>query len=162
ASVAPAVGSVRVSRSAAGQPAVRKQALIIRLSAAGHRVVMQSNVSRSGALASGDVTGSMSQARVVLLAVSLRTLVPSCLSSATHVPHGPAVVHLILIDDPPCPLSRSSLDRHLVQVGTGVVPIVSSPGEAASGSAGVQPDEEYPGRRRTERCQGSGDTPLSL
>ena len=50
-------------------------------------------MSRSGTPASGDVTGSMAQARVVLVAVSERTLVPRCLSSATHVPHGPALVH---------------------------------------------------------------------
>ena len=91
---APAIGLVRRFRSAAGQPAVRKQAHIIRLSAAGHRAVVQSKMARSGTSASGDVTGSLGPSKGCACRSLQRTLVPRCLSSATHVPHGPALVHL--------------------------------------------------------------------
>src|SRR5438105_2040611 len=36
---------------------------------------------------------------------------------------------------------------------SGEKPIIVAPGEAESGSAGVHPDKEYPGRQRTERCR---------
>ena len=73
---APAIGLVRNFRSTAGQPADRKQPRIIRLSVAGHRALVQSKTSRSGALASGDVAGSVAQAIVVLVAVSKKDARP--------------------------------------------------------------------------------------
>ena len=50
-------------------------------------------------MASGDVAGSMAQARVVLVAVSKRTLVPAALVRLTHVGHGPALVQRVLPPD---------------------------------------------------------------
>jgi len=129
---APPVGLVRTFRSAAGQPAVRKAPVIV-WHRPGYRALVQSNGrGQAGRVWRKRASRDQSPTSVDGLqhAQNTRPLLPQ-LGAGTERTVRPSFRSFA---------SRSSVNEV----------IRLPPGEAEFGSAGVQPDQEYPGRRRTE------------
>jgi len=129
---APPVGLVRTFRSAAGQPAVRKAPVIV-WHRPGYRALVQSNGrGQAGRVWRKRASRDQSPTSVDGLqhAQNARPLLPQ-LGAGTERTVRPSFRSFA---------SRSSVNEV----------IRLPPGEAEFGSAGVQPDQEYPGRRRTE------------